>query len=130
MKKFCSLWLAATLTLALPGVLPAFAKSKAEKETVQAAKVQAGIAKLGVGRDARVTVTLRDRTKLSGYVSRIGDDSFAVTDLKSGATTDVPYPAVAQVKGHNLSTGAIIAISVGVAVGVVLLILYLLVRNN
>jgi hypothetical protein len=123
MKKSMSLVLVWSLLLALTGASSVFAKSKAEKEAEQAAKVKAGIAKLGVGEDARVTVKLRDKTKLTGYVSRIGDDSFAVTDLKTGATAEVAYPAVAQVKGNNLSTGATIAIAVGVGALVVLIIL-------
>lgn len=89
--------------------------------------MKAGIAKLGVGREARVTVTLRDRTKLSGYVSRISDASFAVTDLKTGATTEVAYPAVAQVKGNNLASGAKIAIWVAVGVGVALLVTWVVI---
>jgi hypothetical protein len=66
-----------------------------------------------------VTVKLRDKTKITGYVSRIAEDSFAVADLKTGAETVVPYPAVEPVKGHNLSAGATIAIAVGVGVLVV-----------
>jgi hypothetical protein len=79
--------------LLLAGAPTVVAKSKAEKAAEQAAKVKVGIAKLGVGEAARVTVRLRDKTKLSGYVSRIGEDSFAVTDLKTGATTEVAYPS-------------------------------------
>lgn len=130
MTKSVSLVLVWSLLLALTGAPSVFAKSKAENDAAHAAKVKAGIAKLGVGDAARVTVKLRDKTKLSGYVSDIGEDSFAVTDLKTGATTTVVYPAVAQVKGNNLSTGAVIAITVGVAVGVTLLVIYLLVTSG
>jgi hypothetical protein len=125
MKKSISLVLAWSLLLAFIGAPSVFAKSKAEKEAAQAIKVKAGIAKLGVGEEARVTVKLRDKTKLSGYVSRIGEDSFAVTDLKTGATTEVLYPSVTQVKGQNVASGAKIAIWVGVAVGVTLLVIWI-----
>jgi tetrahydromethanopterin S-methyltransferase subunit G len=50
---------------------------------------------------------------------------FAVTDLKTGATTEVLYPSVAQVKGQNVASGAKIAIWVGVAVGVTLLVIWI-----
>jgi hypothetical protein len=39
--------------------------------------------------------------------------------------TTVAYTDVTKVKGHNLSTGAKIAIGIGIGVGVVLLILLL-----
>lgn len=101
------------------------ANSKEEKAAELAARVKADIAKLGTGPDARIFVKLRDKTKVAGFVSQIGEDSFVITDLKNGATTTVPYPAVTQAKGKNLSTGATIAIAVGIAVGVFFLILWL-----
>ena len=88
-------------------------------------KVKAEIEKLGEGRDARIAVKLRDKTKLAGYVSRIGENAFVIADLKTGTETEVPYPNVTAVKGKNLSTGAIVAISAGIAVGVTFLVLYL-----
>lgn len=101
-------------------------KSKEEKAAEFAGKVKAGITRLGVGPDARVEVKLRDRTKLKGYVSQIGDESFVVADVKTGLTTEVQYPDVAKVKGNNLSSGATIAIAVGLAVGATILFLYLI----
>ena len=86
--------------------------------------MKAAVLKLGTGAAARVRVTLRDKTKLEGYVSGVGDDSFAVTNVKTGAVTTVAYPQVKTVKGNNLSTGAKIAIGAGVAAAVVLLILW------
>jgi hypothetical protein len=125
-KKSLSLALAGVMIFTLAVAPQASAETKAEKEAAFAAKVKSEIAKLGVGKQARVAVKLRDKTKLSGYVSQAGEDSFVITDAKTGANTEVPYPSVMQAKGKNLSTGAIIAISVGVAVGVTLLVLYLL----
>lgn len=103
----------------------ALAGSKAEKGSRRIEKVKAGIAELGVGKDARVAVKLNDKTKLSGYLSQVNDDSFVVIDLKTGTPTTVAYPEVAQVQGHNLSTGVKIAIGVGIAVlviGIIILV--------
>src|SRR5262245_20077868 len=121
-KKSLSLLLSSALLCSLLAAPPVSAKTKEEKAAELAAKVKAGIAKLGVSKEARVSVKLRDRTKLTGYVSQIGEDSFVVTNDKTGATTEVAYPDVTQVKGNNLSTGATIAIAVGVAVGATLLV--------
>jgi hypothetical protein len=103
------------------------AKSNAEKEARFTAKVRAQILKLGTGAAARVRLRLRDNTKLEGYVSEAGADSFVVKDLKTGAAMVVAYSQVKQIKGHNLSTGAKIAIGVGIAAAV-LLVTYLILK--
>jgi hypothetical protein len=68
-----------------------------------------------VGKEAKVQVKLKDGTKLKGFISEITDDYFVVTNEKDGQSTAIPYPQAKQVKGNNLSTGATIAIAVGVA---------------
>jgi hypothetical protein len=110
------------LSLVLVGLLaqlcfiqPAAAASggKAEKEAQFVNRVREGIAKLGVGEEARVEVKLRDKTKLKGYVGEAGAESFTVVDAKTGAATRVAYPQVKGVKGNNLSEGAKVAIGLG-----------------
>ena len=102
---------------------PALAASKAEKEARAAEKVRASILKLGTGESARVKIKLRDKTRLEGYVGEAGDDSFTVVDLKTGAATAVAYPQVRQAQGNNLSTGAKIAIGVGIAALVLIILI-------
>ncbi|HYP27899.1 MAG TPA: hypothetical protein VE262_14375 [Blastocatellia bacterium] len=105
------------------GTMSVLAKSEADKQAKHAAKVKQSIFKLGVGRNARVALKLQDKTQLVGYVSEAGENSFVVTEPKTGAATVVPYPNVAQVKGQNLSTGAKIAIGVGIAAAIILILL-------
>jgi hypothetical protein len=100
--------------LGVAGVRPAYAGAREEKETRLAEKVKKGISKLGTGAAARVEVKLRDKTKLKGYVSEAGEDSFVIVDEKTSAISRVPYSQVQQVKGNNLSTAAKIAIGVGI----------------
>ena len=126
-----------TLTIVLAGLLiqalcvqPASAASKEEKQAKRAEKVRAGIIRLGVGTDARVAIKLRDDVKLAGYISETKDDSFVVTDMKSRAATTVAYGDVAQVKGHNLGTGAKIAIGIGIGVGATILVLLLYIASH
>ena len=127
-KRFLAVALAVMLVnLAAAGVT--HAASEAEKQAKFAGKVRAAVLKLGTGESARVRVTLRDKTKLEGYVSGAGEDSFAVTSAKTGAVTTVAYPQVRGVKGNNLSTGAKIAIGAGIGAGIVLLILWLYLEN-
>ena len=121
-KKCLSLLLAFLLLHVSVG--PVFAKSKAEKEAQFAAKVKANILKLGIGETALVKLKLRDKTKLEGYISEAGEDSLVVTDARTGTATTVAYPQIGQVKGNNLSTGAKIAIGVGIALVVVTIIMF------
>lgn len=102
-----------------------FAFAGSDKETRRAEKIRQEIFKLGTGKDTRVEVKLRDKTKLRGYISQADDNGFVVIDLKSEVATDVAYPQVRQIKGNNLSTGAKIAIGVGIGAGVTLLIFFI-----
>jgi hypothetical protein len=129
-RKNLSLFLIGSLMLSLLAVPSAFAKTKEEKEAALAAKVKAGVAKLGAGVDTKISVKQRNKTKLKGYISRVEEEAFFITDAKTGAETRVAYGDVTQAKGNNLSTGAKIAIAAGVAVGVTLLIIYLLIEAN
>ncbi len=94
------------------------ANSNSEKDASLAQKVKSGIVRLGVGQSSRVSLTLRDKTKVAGYISEIGDDSFIVANLESGGRTTVAYPDVVQVKGNNLSTRTKVIIGVAIAVGI------------
>lgn len=125
-QKRISLALICSLLLMLASTPVAAATTKEEKAAAFAAKVKTEIAKLGTGPDAQISIKLRDKTKLSGYVSQANADSFVITDPKTGTSTEVPYPNVVQAKGKNLSTGAIIAITAAVAAGVTLLVLIIL----
>ena len=112
----------AALLLNIICPLRALAGNSPEKEDRFAQKVKTEIAKLGTGPDARVDLKLRDTTKLKGYINEVGDQSFAVVDDKTGSATTVTYPQVKQVKGNNLSTGAKIAIGVGIFLAVILIL--------
>ena len=85
-------------------------------------KVKAAIAKLGTDPSAQVRVTLRDKNKLKGYIKEANEDHFVLVN-ETGATTEIAYPQVKQVKGHNLSMGAKVAIGVGIAFVILLIVL-------
>lgn len=122
-KKLLSLALVALL-INLAGATPAYAASKAEEQARFAEKVKASVLKLGTGEAARVKIKLRDKTKLAGYISSADGENFTVVDSKTGMATTIAYPQVKSVKGNNLSTGAKIAIGVGIAAALVFIILW------
>src|SRR4029079_17314929 len=94
----------------------------AEKDTRLSKKVRAAVLELGTGQTTRVYIKLRDKTRLTGYITEIGESSFVVTDLTSAEATTVSYPDVVQVKGNNLSTGAKIAIAAAIIAGVAIVL--------
>ena len=113
-----------TLVINLTGVRLAYADSKEEKQARFAEKIKANVLKLGTGESTRVKVKLRDNAKLEGYISEASAETFTVTDRKTGVATTVGYPQVKSVQGNNLSTGAKIAIGVGIAAGIIFIILW------
>lgn len=81
-----------------------------------AAKVKAEVMRLGP--HAPVRVRLLDGTEIRGRIGEIGARSFVVQDEKRGDKQTVSYSEVKQVKKSGLSTGAKIAIGIGIAAAV------------
>ena len=113
-QKFRSL-IVLSLMLSLACYTSVRASSNPEEDAKAAAKVKAALTKLGTGTDARVEIKLRDKTKLKGYVSELGDDHFMLVQDKTGTVTQVAYPQVQKVKGKNRLTGETIGAIVIVA---------------
>ena len=80
-------------------------------------EIKRQIERRGIG--AKTKVTLRDKTELKGYISRIDPDSFQFTDKKSGGVTTISFADVERVRKPGMSTGAKIATAAGVAAGVI-----------
>lgn len=92
------------------------------RDTNAASKARLKIEQLGVGSNARVEVKLLDGTRLKGYVSAKEQDSFTVTDSKTGASSVVRYDEVAEVKkagGGALSSKSWIIIGSAIAAAAV-----------
>lgn len=125
-KQFLSL-IFISLLISSVGLRTAQAGSKEEKEARHAEKVKTNVAKLGVGESAVVEVTLRDKSKVKGYISRADSEAFTVANPKTSDATTIVYPNVKSIKGKNLSTGAKIAIGVGIAAAVIFAIWYIVI---
>lgn len=123
-KKQLSLALVVALvvTLAEGGGVASAQSQTSETEAQRAEQVRTEIAKLGTGPDARIKLKLQDNSKVEGYVSEAGADSFVVVNPKNGVATTVAYPQVGTAKGNNLSQGAKIAITIGISVALTILL--------
>ncbi len=86
-------------------------------------KIKTNVSRRGTGEKSKVVVKMKDGTKLKGYISQTGEDSFNLTDSKTKQTNAVAYRDVAQVKKQGLSTGAKIALGVGIAVAATAVVL-------
>lgn len=111
--------LVSTLLLSFISVSSIVAQSKEEKAAAFTAEVKKRVAKLGTGPEAKLQVKLQDKTKLKGYVSKIGEDSFAMTDPKTSAETTVLYPNVTQLK-TRMSSGEVILLSALAGAGAII----------
>jgi hypothetical protein len=86
------------------------------QETPHAAKIKAKVQKRGIGENSRLKVKLVNGAEVKGYISKIEETSFTVTDKKTGQTTTVPYADVQKIRGPGFSNGNKILIGVGVGV--------------
>jgi hypothetical protein len=114
---------AAGLLQTLLLVQPVSAASKAEKQAKLAGQVKQKLSNFGVGESARLAIKLRNKSILGGYLESTGEETFVLKNLKTGESTTVAYTDVTQARGHNLSTGAKIAIGIAIGVGAVLIVL-------
>ena len=108
----------------LPVAVVMAAKTQGENEAQLLEGVKVKVARLGIGEKARVTVRLKDGTKLKGYIAQAKDSEFVVRDRKTDAPSVVLYRDVARVdsnRGH--STARNVALGTAIGVGSVLTIL-------
>ena len=123
MKRLFLTSLAGLVIYSLMAIPPQLVMGQTNRSASREEKVKAQVAKRGTGSKARVTVKLNDGSKLKGYISQADDDSFSLTDSKSGQTRTLAYADVAEVKGQGgLSLMAKIGIGLGIAVGALALL--------
>lgn len=104
----CLLWAASNSSLVS-------AQTKITNDDSSVAKIKAIIVKRGYDKNRRVKVKMLDGTRLRGDVGQTGEDSFTLTDAKTGQKTSIAYRDVSQVERSNLSKGDKIAL--GIAIG-------------
>jgi hypothetical protein len=104
------------------------AAAQGSQMTATEAKIQ--VAKIGLGEKARATITLKNGSKVKGYVARADENDFVVSDRKTDKPTTISYADVAKVKkdsGH--STARNLAIGIGIGAGAFLAILLIAIAH-
>jgi small nuclear ribonucleoprotein (snRNP)-like protein len=127
-RKFVSFAVVA-LVFQMLCVLPVAAATGRPQDGATA-KVKAQVAKHEQKRD-KVSVKLKDGSKLKGRITQRDEDAFTVTDAKSGATRSLTYTEVAQVKSSGgLSTLAKVGIAIGIGAAVTVAYVVVAIRCN
>lgn len=122
MKTLLSLLIAVVLVSGAVSQ-PALA-SQGDRQIPTVEAVKSKIARQGIGSKAKVTIRLKNGTKVKGYVAQAEENDFVIRDRKTDAPTTIRYEDVLKVeenRGH--STARNIAIGVAVGVGAVLAII-------
>jgi hypothetical protein len=118
-KKHLSILLS-TMLLVLNVFFPAATRAQNAAQTDAAYKARTSVQHFGVNPDKRVEVKLRDKTKLKGYITAVDQDSFTLTEAKSGASQTVAYADISEIKkasnGWSTKTWLMLA---GVGVGAI-----------
>lgn len=109
------------------------AKEKGVAELSEAEKIKQKVLKRGTGVKARARVKLADGTKLKGYISESAADDFTLvrTDAPTGTPVKINYRDVSEFKaqGKGMSTTSKVLVGTGIAVGVLVVVGALLVRD-
>lgn len=110
--------LAVFLAVQSTAVAAAPSQQPSPRQTAQAVKVKAQVQKRGTHERSRVKVTLHDKSQQKGRISEIGEDSFSLTNDKTGQVSSISYVDVESVRGSGLSDRARFRLGVGVVAAV------------
>lgn len=96
--------------------MPIAAAVRRQQDT-RSAKLKTDVARYAE-KQTKVSVTMKDGSKLKGRITQHDDTAFTLTELKSGAARSLAYINVEKVKSAGgLSTLAKIGIGIGIGVG-------------
>ena len=102
------------------------AQTDAELDRNRIERIKISVYRLENTGKTKIVVRLISGAKLKGYLTKLNDDSFDVTNYRSGQTTAVLYRDVAEVKARGaLSKGAKAALGIAGVAAVVVLVLTL-----
>ena len=110
-----SLLLAVSLAMQSAAAAASFGQEAVQlppQQSAQAAKVKAKVWKHGTNDWSRMKVTLLDKSEQMGRITEIGEDSFSLTDKKTGQITTISYADVKSIRNSGLSDRAKVTIGI------------------
>jgi len=108
-----------TLFLAYALVLSSFGPAARAQSTINTeTKAKTEVVDRLNKKETRVKVKLRNGSEVKGRITQTGENSFTLTDEKTGSRSDIVYADVLNVEGRGMSKTkkTFIAVGVGVAV--------------
>ena len=126
-KKYLS---AALVVLLLNLAFYSTAAADTDNDARFAEKVKASVIRLGADENSKIEIKLKDGTKLKGYLSKVKESGFVLIREKTGASEEIQYSQVRQIKGQNFSNGRKILVRASIIIGALLLYGYLLSRSS
>lgn len=127
-KKYLAIVITGLLIFAADTALVS-AQTAASKNSAKVERIKSSVRKRDINKKERVSVKLLNGTKIKGYISQAGEDSFTVTDDGSGQSTVIAYNEAEKVGSSGLSKGAKIAIGISAAAAATLTVLYVAFQN-
>jgi small nuclear ribonucleoprotein (snRNP)-like protein len=113
-RLFLTLSLGVLLALAPLG--PAAHAQQQSSDTNETAKVKSEVARRTSDNKERVKVKLRNGSELKGRITQSSENSFTVTDEKTGSKTDIGYSDVAKLDGRGMGRGKKFGLIAGVTI--------------
>ena len=108
--------------------LPARAQTPDDKDAQRERKTQIFVTRLGVGEKSRVWVKVKDKKGITkGFISQINDESFVITDRKTGVMTTLQYSQVRKI--NRLAGNALYAVFIGVGIASAVLLTVVVVQT-
>ena len=115
--------------LALAPLGPAAHAQQQTSDINETAKVKSEVARRINDEKERVKVKLRNGSELKGRITQSSENSFTLTDEKTGSKTDIGYSDVAKLDGRGMSRMKKFGIIAGVTVAVLVVLVIIAVNN-
>ncbi len=106
-------------------IIRAQADTEAALERNRVERIKTNVYRLESSRNAKIVVKMKSGAKLKGYITKIGDDSFDLTNYKTKQTTVIIYRDVARVEKQGLSKAGKFAMRIIVLAAIVMLVVTL-----
>lgn len=108
-----------TLFLAYAIVLSSFVPAARAQSTLNTeTKAKAEVVDRLNKKETRVKVKLRSGSEVKGRITQTGDNSFTLTNEKTGSHSDIAYSDVLNVEGRGMSKKKKVFIAIGIGTAV------------
>ena len=126
-RLFLTLSLLVLLALAPFG--PAAQAQQQTSDANEAAKIKSEVIKRTADNKERVKIKLRNGSEMKGRITQTSENSFTLTDEKTGNKTDIDYSDVAKLDGRGMSRGKKFGIIAGVTVAALVVVAIIAVKT-